>query len=189
MPNLAKYKIAASDQIVHRTKKIIKQKSSGLMSLWRSTSTSGVSDQIYGCYGQKTDFSCFLNFRAPNILIRFELLLRCSLIFFLKISVWTHPPCLEVPLGCVSPSPMVLVPPKRLPKVGGTLSPPPITWKCSLHPSLIGLSKQHFTNSIFHTTVRRFLSTMMMDNLNISHVKMDQLSLKQLITFKWWIKE
>ena len=84
MPNLAKYKMAASDQIVLRTKKIIKQKSSGLMSLWRSTSTSGVSDQIYGCYGQKTDFSCFLNFRAPNILIRFELLLRRSLIFFFE---------------------------------------------------------------------------------------------------------
>ena len=76
--------MAAGDQIVLRIKKIIKQKSSGLMSLWRSTSTSGVSDQIYGCYGQKTDFSCFLNFRAPNILIRFDLLLRPSLIFFFE---------------------------------------------------------------------------------------------------------
>ena len=58
------------------------KKNSDSMSLGRSNSTSRVSDEIYGCYGQKTDFSCFLNLKALNILIRFEMLLLCSLIFF-----------------------------------------------------------------------------------------------------------
>ena len=65
MPILAKYKMAAGDQIVHLTKKIIKQKSSDSMSFWRSTSTLGCSDQIYGSYGQKMILAIFSTFKLP----------------------------------------------------------------------------------------------------------------------------
>ena len=65
--------LGSGDRIHHLTKKFINQKSSGSMSLWRSTSTSGGSDKTENATAKKLIFEKWQympkNAENPNLLL------------------------------------------------------------------------------------------------------------------------
>ena len=150
--------MAAGDQIVPRKKKfkkkitLIRWACGGGPQLW------GVSDQIYGWYGQKNWVWLFSQPSGSKYTDQiWTAAAALPDIFLLKISSCTRTLCPKFPLESVPPNPMIFVPLKSLPEVVGTCAPHPVTLKSPSLPLLIGL-RFHYYKSYLIVKLWKFFA-------------------------------